>query len=138
MRHTKAILHLMLIFALLSFAACSNNNHSDENNQPIKDTANMENISADKPIVDLPIPDATEAIEPPFEGKIAIITDDFIFNNSYSAFLLVEKYSKDKFVHAVWPINDLDFPETTLLKLASDQEIRAIIMYQPFTIPFNY
>jgi hypothetical protein len=131
MRYCKFLLLIPLIFALRSFSACGNTQPPDETCPPYEDTADIEDIAVDEPVVKLPASDATEAIEPPFEGKIAIVTGYFAGSiDYYSTYPLIDKYG-DKVVHAMWAYdgsNDIN----TLLDLVSDLEIKALIVYPSF------
>jgi predicted small lipoprotein YifL len=140
MRYCKFLLLLPLILALISLAACGNTQPPDDIYPPYEDTADIEVMATDEPVVELPATDATEAIKPPFEGKIAIITSEFPGNSDYySAFPLVEKYGKEKILHVWWPISILssDMPQdginSMLLDLGSDSEIKAIIINPSIT-----
>ena len=136
MKYKKPIMILVAIFFLLYISACSSTKPPEKHGPPISDTINTEIIAEDEPNVDLPTNDAVEGTNPPFEGKIVIITDDPSNSYSYfSAYPLIEKYGKDKVIHLMWPVNFPNEPEEVinkyLLELSADSEIKAIIIKQP-------
>ena len=71
----------------------------------------------------------------PFPGKIAIVTNTVDQNEEEfrSAEYLTRIYGADKIVHVTWPSNFMAEQEqmvTTLTRLASDMEIRGLIINQ--------
>jgi len=70
-----------------------------------------------------------------FPGKIAIITDHLSISRDdyHSPDRLVAKYGYDKIIHITWPedfLGEQDIMRETLVKLAVDREIRALIISQ--------
>jgi len=71
----------------------------------------------------------------PFQGKIAVITDDASVNEDgfHSADSLIKKYGAEKVIHVTWPIDFMDQQARMfeiVTGLAADREIRVLILNQ--------
>jgi hypothetical protein len=122
----------LTLFLSLSFTACAKNNISEPpftETPPIIDEEEPADPDPMKPMED-------EDLRPPFEGKIAIITNDVTGNCIfYSAKPVIEKYGEDKIIHFIWPVHPVGhFDEMISLteKLAADPEIKAIVVNSAF------
>ena len=77
-----------------------------------------------------------ESPKPPFEGKIAIITDELMGTSVFfSARPIIEKYGDDKIIHVAWPLSAFNEPEemmNTVAKLSYDPDIKVIIVNRAF------
>ena len=87
----------MIFFTLcltLSLVACNERNMPDQSAEEIS------------PIIDTEEPTDTdfatdEIPQPPFEGKLAIITNSVFNDVFYSAKAIIEKYGEDKIIHVI-------------------------------------
>ena len=120
----RLLLILYSICVAILFVACKENSVPD---QPVETITPL--IEAEEPTNANPATD--EMPEPPFCGKIAIITNTLLDDVFYSAKSVIEKYGEDKIIHVVWPIFGIDEQETMIrivAELGADPEIKAIIV----------
>ena len=76
-----------------------------------------------------------ESTKQPFEGKIAIITiSNYSADRDYDAGeAIVNKYGKDKVIHATWPdgsFGDVQKAVDVVTALGSDPDVKAIIIFK--------
>ena len=120
-------LMLALALALALFAACD---RGDGTSIPSTDGDVTSPTPSPAPT---PSPTAAPSPEPPFEGKIAIVTNEVFTNEEvyHSAEALHRKYGADKIIHRVWPYNhftDGDLIITVLQEIAADPDLKAVII----------
>jgi len=132
MRYIKAMVLFSLMLALLSFTACGNHQVPIENIQPSEEAATT---VTNKPASDLPEEELPETPKPPFEGKIAFITQNLFYYDSAKP--VIDKYGKDKVIRKFWPDGllyfDLEKTTSIVMELVDDPEIKVIIVNNLFS-----
>jgi hypothetical protein len=111
-----------MLFLVLFLVACTKDNTS---NQPVTDQPDLVDVEE-------PAPTEDEDLKPPFEGKIAIITNSYGANYVYDSMCsVIDKYGEDRIIIESWPLLyelDLERKTNIVSKLCGDLDIKAIIV----------
>jgi hypothetical protein len=131
MRNTKALLLLLLMLALLSFASCGSRQAPEENSPPYEEGVLTRENEPNSNELEPNDPESSESI---FEGMIAIIPYGFI-HYPYTAMPVVEKYGENKVTSRPWIYSGLITEETPaeavthiLPQLGASPEIKAFVI----------
>ncbi len=131
----KRFLSIFLVLCLLlSIVGC---NKPTEPATGGETPAPAETPATETPATETPAetPAASDVIPYDGNGKVAIVTNTLSQNEEEyrSAQQMVDKYGEEKILHVLWPDNFMAEQEqmvTTIAKIASDPEVKALIINQ--------
>ena len=115
---------LLAVYLAVLLAACTERNMPDQSAEEISSIIDTEEPTDTDFATD-------EIPQPPFEGKLAIITNSVFNDVFYSAKAIIEKYGEDKIIHVIWPTKYTEEQKEMVRiveELGADPKIKAIVV----------